>query len=242
MQERGSCLVVPVKIVRMIKLLKCVCFALVFSGLANSQVDVPKFTVDVRNAFIWGEDAPSGAISSVIRDPLTGAELHRLKHNGVEVTSRMGFEKLHPEDADVLIVYSSTIVNNTETELAVKAGGIAVDGHLVSSVSTESNSKGVKQRRPSCEKSVVDIRSLHCLGSGYLSSDAFFQSEGMSPTIVESQSSLTVSEIVRDPRHYPLLCSRGGCHPKGTIRYSIRVGGNEYLFAWEGASVTNCGK
>ncbi len=226
----------------MMKLVMCVCFALVFSWRANSQVDVPKFTVNVRNTFIWGEDAPSGAISSVIRDPLTGVELRRLKHNGVEVTSRIGFEKLHPEDAAVLIVYSSTIVNNTEMELAVKAGGVAVDGHLVSPMSKESSSSGVKQRRPSCEKDVVDVRNLHCLGSGYLSIDTFSRPQGMSSTIVESQSSLTLSEIVRDPRHYPLLCSVGGCHPKGTIRYSIRVGGNEYMFAWEGASVANCGR
>ena len=193
--------------------------------------------------FIWGEDASAGATSSTIRDPLTGTELRRLKHNGVEVTSRIGFETLRPEGAAVLIVYSSTIVNNTKTELFVAAGRTAIDGSLVSPLSVKSAIKGMNQRPSQRGKEFIDIRHLHCVASGYLSSEAFSMPTGLSSTmLVEPQSSLTLSEVVRDPRYSPLLCAIGGCHPKGTIRYSIHVGSHEYIFAWDGASVANCGK
>jgi len=227
----------------MIKLLTCACWILLFTLRANSQADVPKFAVEVRNTFVWGEDAPAGAASSMIRDPLTGAELRRLKHTGVEVTSWIGFEKLHREDVAEFIVYSSTIINNTETELPVEAGGIAIDGRLVSPVAVDSSSSTVKQKHSKNGKDVVDIRNLHCFGSGYLSSENFFSQQGNPSTmLVEPQSSLTVSGVIRDPRYYPLLCSVGGCFPKGTIRYSIRVGSHEYMFSWNGGSIVNCGR
>src|SRR4249920_1266161 len=89
---------VRTKVVQMRKLATLACFALMFNLQANSQADVPKFTVEVRNTFIWGEDVPAGAISSSVKEPLTGAEILTLKHDGVAVTSRMGFEKLHRED------------------------------------------------------------------------------------------------------------------------------------------------
>jgi hypothetical protein len=225
------------------KLLTCACWTLILSLRANSQADVPKFAVEVRHTFVWGEDAPAGAVSSQIRDPLTGAELRRLKHTGVEVTSRIGFEKLHHEDVSEFIVYSSTIINNTDTELAIESGGIAVDGRLVLPLSVDSNVRAAKQRHSKSGKDAVDIRHLHCFGSGYLSGENFLSQQGNPSTmLVGPQRSLTVSGIIKDPRYYPLLCSVGGCFPKGTIRYSIRVGGHEYMFSWNGGSIVNCGK
>jgi hypothetical protein len=224
-------------------LITCLCFALIFSGKADPQADATRFAVEVRHAFIWGEDAPAGAVSSVIRDPLTGTELRRLKHDGVEVTSRIGFEKLHPEDVAEFIIYSITIVNNTKTELTVERGGIAIDGRLLPVLSVQSSIKAVNQRRSKSEKDVVNIGNLNCFASGYLSSETFFSSEGMSSTmLVQPQRSLSVSEIVRDPRYHSLLCSVAGCYPKGTFRYSIRVGSHEYIFPWAGSSVPNCGR
>jgi hypothetical protein len=225
------------------KLATLACFVLLFNFRANSQADVPKFAVEVRNTFIWGEDVPAGAISSSVREPLTGAEILTLKHDGIAVTSRMGFEKLHPEDAAEFIVYASTIVNNTSTELTVESGGIAIDGHLVSPLSTDSSIKGTKQRHSNGGKDVVNVRSLNCFGSGSLASENFLPAQQNSPAmLVKPQSSLTVSVVVRDPRHYPLLCTAEGCFPKGTIRYSIHVGRHEYIFSWSGHSLMNCGR
>lgn len=220
------------------------CFALMFNCRASPQEDVPKFAVEVRNTFIWGEDVPAGAISSSVKEPLTGAEILTLKHGGIAVTSRMGFEKLHPEDVTEFIVYSSTIINNTNSELTVEAGGIAVDGHLASPLSVNSGIKRAKQSRDSKNKDSVDIRNLHCFESGTLSSENFFspRQRTSSSMLVEAKGSFTVSGVIRDPRSYPLLCTVDGCFPKGTIRYSIRVGSHEYIFSWNGHSLLNCGK
>jgi hypothetical protein len=225
------------------KLATLACFVLMFNFWANSQADVPKFTVEVRNSFIWGEDVPAGAISSSIKEPLTGAEILTLKHDGIAVTSRMGFEKLHPEDSTEFIVYASTIVNNTSTEMTVESGGIAIDGRLVSPLSMDSSIKGMKPRHSNQGKDVVNIRNLNCFGSGSLSSESFFPMQPSASTmLVQPQSSLTVSVVVRDPRHSPLLCTIEGCFPKGTIRYSIHVGRHEYIFSWNGHSLMNCGR
>ena len=227
------------------KLLACACLTLVLIPPANSQEEASKLTVDVRNTFVWGEDAPAGAISSALRDPLTGRELRRLKHNGIEVTSRIGFEKLHAEDVAEFIIYSSTIVNNTRSELQVEFGGVAIDGHLVSPLLVDSNRKGVKEIHSNGKKGTVEIRNLRCLGTGYLSSESFFnqKGKGVPPRIlVEPQSSRTVSAIVKDPRIYPILCTAEGCFPKGMIRYSILVDSREYIFSWSGDSLMNCGR
>jgi len=219
------------------------CFALMFNCRANPQEDIPKFTVEVRNTFIWGEDVPAGAISSSVKEPLTGAEILTLKHGGIAVTSRMGFEKLRPEDVTEFIVYSSTIINNTNSELTVEGGGIAIEGHLSSPLSINSGIKHAKRNRNSKTKDSVDIRNLHCFESGSLSGENFFPTQQSSSTmLVKPQSSLTVSAVVRDPRHYPLLCTVEGCFPKGTIRYSIHVGRHEYIFSWNGHSLMNCGR
>lgn len=217
------------------------CFALIFSLPALCQADVPVFKAEVRNTFIWGEDEPAGAISSTIKDPLTGNDILKLKHRGVEVSSRMGFEKLRPEDVSEFIAYSTTIVNNTETELAVERGGITVDGNLVAPLSIDSSIKGVKKKPSKEGMGAVRMGDLHCFKSGTLPSEkAFLVEQPSSEVIVEPRSSLTVSGVVKDPRHYPILCSVDGCFPKGTIRYSIRAGGHEYIFTWPGRSVINC--
>lgn len=219
------------------------CFALIFSLRAFSQEDVPTFKAEVRNAFVWGEDAPAGAISSAIKDPLTGTQILKLKHKDVEINSRMGFEKIRPEDVAEFIAYSTTIVNNTATELTVQNGGITVDGHLVSPLSVDSSIKGAKKKHSNEGADVVDIRKLHCFNTGNLSSENFFSlTQPSAGVIVKPQSSFTVSGVIKDPRHYPLLCTADGCFPKGMIRYSIRVGGHEYIFSWDGRSVMNCGR
>jgi len=219
------------------------CFALTFSAPALCQVDLPTFKAEVRSTFIWGEDAPAGATSSAMKDPLTGNEILKLKHNGVEVSSRMGFEKLRPEDVAEFIAYSTTIINNTETELAVERGGITVDGYLVTPLSVDANIKGVKKKPSKEGMDALRMRDLHCFKSGTLPGEKSLLVElPSSAVIVEPRSSRTVSGVIKDPRHYPILCSVDGCFPKGTIRYSIRAGGHEYIFTWQGRSVANCSR
>lgn len=230
-------------VVEMENLSAWACFALTFCLPAFPQAEIPTFKAEVRNAFIWGEDAPSGAMSSAIKDPLTGADIFKLRHSGVEVSSRMGFEKLRREDATELIVYSTTIVNNTDAELTVEPGGITVDGRLVPLLAVDSSLKGAKNKRSRGVAEVVHAGDLHCFSSGTLSGENFFATGPRSAAMgVEPGSSVTVSGVIRDPRFYPLLCTVDGCFPKGTIRYSIHVGGHEYIFAWSGRSVMNCGK
>lgn len=232
----------PAKGIQLKNLTTWASFALIFSLRVFSQADVPTFKTAVRSTFIWGEDVPAGGISSAIKDPLTGAEIRELKHNDVEVSSRMGFEKLRPEDVAEFIAYSTTIVNNTEKELVVEQGGITVDGHLAAPLSLDSSSQHVKKRSNE-GTGEVHIRNLYCFRSGNLPIENVFPlAQPSSAVIIGPKSSSILSGVIRDPRHYPLLCSSDGCFPKGIVRYSIRVGGHDYIFAWNGRSVANCGR
>lgn len=210
---------------------------------AFGQGDVVTFRTEARNTFVWGSDAAGGAISSTIRDPLTGSEVLKLRHAGIEVSSRMGFEKLRSEDVGELIAYTTTIVNSTHAKVFVEYGGVAVDGHIVLPLFTISAGKQLTKKQLQANANIVDVRKLYCFASGFLSSENFFPANQPSLELtVDPQRSLTVSSVIRDPRHYPIRCSVEGCLPTGTVRYSIRVGGHDYIFSWPGRSLVNCGR
>lgn len=215
---------------------------LALHGCALAQSDLATFEANVQSAFVWGQDTPSGARSWSTRDPVTSAEILKLSHAGVEVSSRMGFEKLHPQAAGELISFTTTIVNNTPATLSVGEGGISVDGRLTSLLSVV----GSRQNRKNQFKNgagTVENGSLHCFTSGFLSSENFLSTIGPQPTLVVAPGgALAVSGVIQDPRSYSLLCSVDGCFPKGAIRYAIRVGSHEYVFIWPGHSIVNCGK
>jgi hypothetical protein len=216
--------------------------SLVLHGCALAQSDAATFKVDVRSAFVWGDETTSGAKSWSIKDPLTGADVLKLSHEGVELSSRMGFEKLHPQKAVELIAFTTTIVNNTQTKLSVEAGGISVDGQLASLLSVGASRKTQKSKFTN-RTDIVESGNLYCFRSGFLSSENFLSGIGPPPTlIVDPRESLTVSGVIQDPRHYSMLCSVDGCFPKGLIRYAIRVGSHEYVFIWPGRSIVNCGR
>ena len=59
----------------------------------HGQEDLTTFKAEAKSAFVWGEDAPEGAISSTVQDPLTGNVIPKLSHGGIDVSSRMGFER-----------------------------------------------------------------------------------------------------------------------------------------------------
>ncbi len=216
--------------------------SVVFLGYSLAQTDETTFKVDVRSAFVWGDDRPTGAKSWSIKDPLTGNEILKLSHDGVEVSSRTGFEKIHPEEAVELIAFTTTIVNNTQTKLPVEADGITVDGRRVSLLPVSSSRKGQKEQLKD-RTNIIESSNLYCFTSGFLSSENFLsRSDPLPLFVVDPGRSLTVSGVIQDPRHYSLLCTVDGCFPKGIVRYAIRVGGHEYVFIWPGRSIANCGK
>src|SRR5215472_3444415 len=103
------------------------------------------FSTDVHAAFVWGQDVRGGATSSTIQDPLTGFTVLKLSYGGVEVSSRMGFERLGRGRAGEFISYTSTIANNTDSVVSVQYGGINVDGHAATPATIIAS--GTKVRR-----------------------------------------------------------------------------------------------
>jgi len=208
-----------------------------------AQEETPTFKMEVKSAFVWGEDVPGGAVSWTAQDPLTGAGVLKLRYAGVEVSSRMGFEKIQSEQVQEFIAYTTTIANSTNSALSVDYGGMTVDGHLVPPLSTIPGSKALELKSRKNQRGLVQVEQLYCFSSGFLSEARFLPTnEQLSTLTVAPQHSLTVSGVIRDPRPYPILCSVEGCLPKGTIRYIIRVGSRDYVFIWPGRSIVNCGK
>lgn len=207
-----------------------------------AQSDVPTFRAEVRSAFVWEEDNPAGALSSTIRDPLTGNQIFRLSHAGVEVSTRIGFEKVSTSEVGEFLGYTTTIVNDTDSTVSVRYGGISIDGQLASPLSIVHSNKFNKSKLKSSGE-IVQFERLHCFTSGFLSSDNFFSGNALSEEFsVRPRTPLTVSFIIRDPRHYSIRCSWEGCYPTGTIRYDVRVNSQDYIFVWPGRSAVYCGK
>src|SRR2546429_8014667 len=56
---------------------------------------------EVVSAFVWGEDSRSGAMSSTIEDPLTGHSIHKLRYGPIEMSSRIGFERVSAYEVEI---------------------------------------------------------------------------------------------------------------------------------------------
>jgi hypothetical protein len=205
--------------------------------------DGPRIKTEVTSAFVWGEDSPAGAVSSTIQDPLTGNAIHTLSHAGIEVSSRLGFERAGSEEVGTFLNYTTTIVNSTGSTLSVGYGGISVDGHAASLLSVVPPGQKLSKKQRKKKPEVVELVRIHCFTSGFLSGDHFFSANASSQVLtVAPQAALTVSSVIRDPRGYhPLLCSIDGCSPAGTIRYYIKVDNKDYVFVWSGRSAVYCG-
>lgn len=207
-----------------------------------AQENLPLFRAEAASAFVWGEDTPAGAVSSVVADPLTGSEILKLSHAGIEVSSRIGFEKTSGLPG-VLIAYTTTIVNNSSKNLPVKYGVSTIDGHVIMPLWAGPGTAPRRGKRMQPDPNNVDVAGMYCFSSGLLSQDNFFPTPGRSGTLtVESRSSLRVSTVIRDPRPYPIMCSLDGCLPKGKVGYSIQVGSQDFIFIRSGRSLTDCGK
>jgi hypothetical protein len=207
------------------------------------QDGVPMIKAKVMSAFVWGEDSTSGAISSTIQDPLTGNAVHTLSYAGIDVSSRIGFERVSTTEVGIFLNYTTTIVNSTDSTLSVRYGGISVDGHAASPLSVAPVGKKPNKKEHKSKPDVVELGKIHCLASGFLSSDNLFSANAPSQVLaVAPRSALTVSSVIRDPRSsHSVRCSVEGCYPTGTIRYYVRVDDKDYVFAWPGRSAVYCG-
>jgi hypothetical protein len=53
-----------------------------------------------------GEDARSGAVSSIVHDPLTGSAIRKLSYNGIEVSARLAYERVNANAAGIFLIRS----------------------------------------------------------------------------------------------------------------------------------------
>src|SRR5215472_10471112 len=198
---------------------------------------------EVVSTLVWGEDSPSGATSSTMKDPLTGHAIHKLRYGPIEVSSRIGFERVSPDEVGAYLNYTTTVVNGSDATLSVRYGGISVDGRTVSLPFVIHPGKKLNKRKRKNKADVVEPDKMQCFTSGFLPSDHLFSADVASETLsVSPKAALTVSSVVLDPRSYPLRCSVEGCHPVGTIRYYLTINNQDYVFVWPGQSAVYCGK
>jgi hypothetical protein len=173
-------------------------------------------------------------------DPLTGNAIHKLSYAGVEVSSRVGFESVSPGAVGELLNFTTTIVNNTASDLLVRQAGASFDGHAALPLSVVPSAKGLSKRE---REQVWELPKMHCFLGGFLAGENFF-SAGISAKVfkVAPNTALTVSFVTKDPRNYPFRCSVEGCHPTGTMRFHVTVNTRDYVFVWPGNSAVYCGK
>ena len=216
---------------------------LAFTPGVFGQDGMPMIKATVMSAFVWGEDSTSGAVSSTIQDPLTGNAIHALSYAGIEVSSRIGFERVSTAEVGTFLNYTTTIVNRTDSTVSVRYGAISVDGHAASPLWVVPAGKKLNKKERKSKPDVVELGKIHCFTSGFLSSDNFFSANASSQVLtVAPRTALTVSSVIRDPRNYhSVRCSIEGCYPTGTIRYYLRVDAKDYIFVWPGRSAVYCG-
>jgi hypothetical protein len=208
-----------------------------------SCISGQEIKVKVVSAFVWGEDSASGAISSTIRDPLTGNDIRKLTYGSIEVSSRIGFEGVTEDEVGTFLIYATTIVNDGDSILTVRYGGISVDGRSVSLPWVIPPGKKPKKHERSVKSNAIELDRMQCLTNGFFSDDHLFSAGTQSQTFsVSPRSALTVSSVIRDPRSYSIRCSIDGCHPVGTIRYYLTVNSQDYVFVWPGGAAIYCGK
>jgi hypothetical protein len=204
----------------------------------SAQDDIPMFKTATRSSLVWDEAVPSDDAISTIRDPLTGNEIHKLSYGGIEVSSRLGYERVSPNTAGKLLNYITTIANNTDADVSVRYGGASVDGHIASPLLVAPTTNGLSKNE---RKDLWDLGKMHCFRTNFASSDQFFSGTQSGQTFtVHPKSAATVSFVTLDPRNYSALCSTDGCHLKGTVRYYITVDRRDFVFVWQGRSIVDC--
>lgn len=189
---------------------------------------------------MWGEDAREGATSSTIVDPRTGNSIHKLSYAGIEVSSQMGYERVSLSEADKLLNYTTTIANNTGSDLSVRYGGASVDGRTALPLWLTHSNKGLNKRD---RKDIWELNKMYCFQTGFASSENFFSANASSRIFtVRPKTAMTISSVTKYPRSSHAQCSVDGCHVTGTIRYYVRVNNRDFVFAWAGRAVVYCGE
>ena len=189
---------------------------------------------------MWDKDSLDNTSSSVIWDPLTGREIHKLRSGGVEVSSLVGFESVGLNKAGKLLNYTTTIANNTGSELSVRYGGASVDGQAALPLWVALTNKGFKKRD---RKEIWELSKMHCFRTGFASKENFFSAPALSKVFkVRPNTAMTFSSVTKDSRSSSVRCSVDGCHITGTIRYYITIDSKDYVFVWPGRSVVYCGE
>jgi hypothetical protein len=218
-----------------------VTFALLaFTLLTFAQKDLITLKTDAASAFIWDEDNQPGAVSSSVRDPVTGNAIHKLSHAGIEVSSRAGFERIGSGKPGEYLSFTTTIVNSTEFEVFVRQGGVSVEGHVALPLPVTLNKKGLSKNE---RAQVWELARMNCFSSGFLPNEIFLSPHAPNKVFaVAPKRALTVSVVTKDPRHYSILCSVDGCYPKGRARFSITINTTDFVFVWPGRSMVDCGK
>jgi len=219
-------------------LIAVVCLA--FTVASFAQDDLPTFKAGAKSALVWDKDLPDSFSSTSVWDPLTGHELHKLSHGGIEVTSRMGYERVSSGEVGKLLNYTTTIANHTDADVTVQHGGASVDGHVAVPLRVVPTSKNMRKRD---RQNTWALNAMYCFKTGFASIDHYFSEETLTNSFtVPPQTAMTISAVVKDPRTHAVLCSVDGCQITGTIRYYITVNGKDYVFVWPGKSVVYCGK
>ena len=205
-----------------------------------AQDEPPDFRIGVRSALVWDGNLAGDNTSSTVLDPLTGREIHKLSQGGVEVSSRMGYERVRRGNAEKLLNYTTTIANNTKNDLVVRYGAANVDGHAALLLPVVFGNKGLPKH---VRQNTWDLGKMHCFKTGFATSENYFSGDALSKTFaVRPQTTITISAVTKDPRSYSVQCSLEGCQITGTIRYYITVSGKDYVFVWSGSSVAYCGE
>ena len=222
------------------KTVKLVAMAFLFATSTFAQNNVPTFRVNAASALVWNSDSPENVSSSLVWDPLTGREIHRLSSGGVEVSSMVGFERVSLSKAGSLLNYTTTIANNTDSDVSVQYGGASVDGRAAPPLWVGPTNKGFKKRD---RKEFWELSKMYCFKGGFSSKENYFSAHEPSKIFtIPPGTAITISSVTTDPRHSALLCSVDGCHVTGTIRYYITVNRKDYVFVWPGHSVVYCGE
>jgi hypothetical protein len=225
---------------RAMKSAKVIAVGLLVGMSAFPQDSVPTFKANTRSALVWDNSSSDNASSSLIWDPLTGREIHKLTSGGVEVSSIVGFERVSFSRAGTLLNYTTTIANNTDFDISVQYGGVSIEGYAALPLWIALTNKGSNKHD---RKEIWELSKMFCFKTGFASSEHFFSGEAPSKTFtVFPKTAMTISSVTHDPRSSPLLCSLEGCKVTGTIRYYINVNRKDYVFVWPGRSVVYCGQ
>ncbi len=213
-----------------------------YAAILIATMSLPSFaqseTTTLRSitlsAVVWDENLPTPASSEII-DPVTGASVRSLTHDGIEVHSQAAFRLFRSGRAGELLTFLVTVVNNTDSDAVLTQAGLVIDGSLSLELLPETSGTR-SDDRPKVEGSL-------CMEPNVLSGDTPLRPlTRMKPSNIAPRMASTFRFVAKDPRNYSLLCSPEGCYPKGVMRFYATLNSTDYVFVWKGQALVNCGR